>query len=135
MAKLCRIETVPRDIVLRTAANTTETVLGISRDDVTIVLLGRHGKRMTVHCRVLVNRHKTTEVMLEQKVLRSAGCDISLFGDCLYIRPYAAIGSYHKAVIPFIKGDTALCAAGCTILSAGSATMVSSYTGLEVEKQ
>ena len=59
MAKLCRIDTVPTDIVLRTAANTTETVLTISRGDVTIVLLGQHGERMTVHCRVLVNRHET----------------------------------------------------------------------------
>ena len=66
MAKLCQIETVPTDVVLRTVANTTETVLGISRDDATIMLLGRHGKRMTVHCRVLVNRHEATEVMQGQ---------------------------------------------------------------------
>ena len=57
MAKLCRIETISTDIVLRTAANTTETVLGISRGEVTIVLLGLHGEQMTVHFRVLVNRH------------------------------------------------------------------------------
>ena len=62
-----------------------------------------------------------------------AGCDISLLDDFLYFRPYAAIGSYQKAFIPFLKGDTALRAAGCTILSAQSATMVSSYTGLEVQ--
>ena len=54
MAKKCQIKTIPTDIVMRTAANTTETVLGISRGDVTIVLLGQHGKRMKVHCRVLV---------------------------------------------------------------------------------
>ena len=89
-------------------ANTTETVLGISRDDVTIVLLGQHGKRMTIHRLVLVNRHKTTEAMLGQNVLRVAGFDISLFDDRLYLRPYASIGSYHMAVIPFLKGDTAL---------------------------
>ena len=63
---------------------------------------------MIVCCRVLVNMHKTTEVMLGQEVLRVAGCDISLFDDCLYFRPYASIGSYHKAVIPFLKGDLAL---------------------------
>ena len=44
MAKLCQIKTVPTDIVLRTAANTTETVQGVSRDAVTIVLLGKHGE-------------------------------------------------------------------------------------------
>ena len=37
MAKQCRIETIPTDIVLRTPANTTEIVLGISRGEVTIV--------------------------------------------------------------------------------------------------
>ena len=62
VARLCQIETVPTDIVMRTAANTTETVVGISRNDVTIVLLGQHGKRMTVHCRVLVNGHETTTI-------------------------------------------------------------------------
>ena len=62
-----------------------------------------------------------------------AGCDISLFNDCLYFRLFAAIGSYHKAAIPFLKGDTALRAAGCAILSAPSATMVNSYTCREVE--
>ena len=116
MAKLCQIETDPTDIVLRTAANTTERVQGISRVAVIIVLLGQHGERMTVHCRVLVNTHETTEVMLGQEVLRVAGCDINLFDDCLYFKPYASIGLYHKAVIPFLKGDTALRAAGCTIL-------------------
>ena len=95
MAKLCRIETVPTDIVLRTAANTTETFLGISRGDVTIMLLGQHGERIKVHCRVLVNRHETIEVMLGQEVLRVARCDISLFDDSLYFIPYASIGSYH----------------------------------------
>ena len=133
MAKLCRIKTIPTDIVLRTAANTTETVLGISRGDVTIALLGQQGKRMTVHCRVLVNRHKTTEVMLRQEVIRVAGCDICLFDDYLFFRQYVAIGSYHMAVIPLMKGDTALCAAGCTILLAHSATMVSSNMGLDVQ--
>ena len=132
MAKLCRNKTIPTNIDLRTAANTTETVLGISRGEVTIVLLGQHGERMTVHCRILVNRHKATEVMLGQEGLRVAGCDINLFYDCLYFKPYVTIGSYHKASIPFLKGDTALRAAGCTILSARSATMVNSYTGLEV---
>ena len=66
MAKLCQIEIVPTDIVLRTAANTTEIVQGISRDDVTIVLLGQHGQRMTVYCRNLVNGHETMEIMLRQ---------------------------------------------------------------------
>ena len=40
MVRLCQFETVPTDNVLRTVANTTETVRGISCDDVTIVLLG-----------------------------------------------------------------------------------------------
>ena len=70
--------------------------------------------------------------MLGQEVLRVAGCDIGLF-DCLYFRPYAAIGSYHTAAIPFLKGDTALRAARCAILSTRLATIVSSYTGLEVQ--
>ena len=74
-----------------------------------------------------------TEVMLGQEVLRVAGSDISLFDDCLYFRPYASIGSYHKAVIPFLKGDSALWAAGCTILYARSATMVSLNTGLPIQ--
>ena len=115
------------------AANTTGIVLGISRGDVTIMLLGQHGERMTVHCRVLVNRHETTEVMLGQEVLSVAGCDISLFDDCLYFRRLDVIGSYHKAAIPFLKGDTALRAAGYAILSAWSAMMVNSYRGLEVQ--
>ena len=132
MVTLCRIEWIPTDIVLRTAANVTKTFIGVNRGYVTIVLLYQHGKRMTLHCRVLVNRHETTEVMLGQEVLRVAGCDISLLDDCLYLRPYGAIGSYHKAAIPFLKGDTALRAAGCTILSARSATMINSCTGLEV---
>ena len=88
---------------------------------------------MTVHCRVLVNIHETTEVMLGQEVLRVAGCEISLLDDCLYFRPYAAIGSYHKALIPFRKGDTTLREAGCTILLAWLAMLVSSYTGFEVQ--
>ena len=105
MAKLCHIETVPTVIVLKIAANTTETVRGISRDTVTVVLHGQHTKRMIVHCRFLVNTNETTEVMLGQEVLRVAGCDINLFDDCLYLRPYASVGSYHKAAIPFLKGD------------------------------
>ena len=95
MAKLCRIETIPIYIILRTAANITETVVGISRGEVTIMLLGQHGKRMTLHCRVLVNRHETTEVMLGQEVLRVLCSDIRLFDDCIYFRQYASIGSYH----------------------------------------
>ena len=127
--KVCRIETIPTDIVLRTAADTTETVLGISRGEVTIVLLGQHGERMIVHFRALVNRHETTKMMLGQDVLRVAGNDISLFDDCLYLKPYAAIGSYHKAAILFLKGDTALRAAGCAILSARSTTMINAIHG------
>ena len=68
-----------------------------------------------------------------QEVLRVADCDIGLFYDCLYFRPYAAIGSYHKVVISIPKGITTLFATGCTILSARSTMMVSSYTGLEVQ--
>ena len=101
VGKLCQIEPVPTNIVLRTAAKTTKTVQGISQDVVTVVLHGQHGKRMTVHRSVLVNRHETTEVMLGQEVLRVADCDINLFDGCLYFRPYAFIGSYHKAIIPF----------------------------------
>ena len=71
--------------------------------------------------------------MLGQEVLRVAGCDISVFDDCLYFKPYAAIRSYQKTAIPFLKRDTALCAARCAILSTWSATMVSSYTGQEVQ--
>ena len=126
MARLCRIETVPTDIVLRTAANTSKTVLGISQDKVTIVLLGQHGKRMTVHCRVLVNRHETTKVMLGEEVLRVAGCDINVLDDCLYFRPYAPIGSYHKVVIPFLPGDTAHRAATMVKLKHGSGNTVHS---------
>ena len=85
--KLCQIETVPTDIVLRTAPSKTETVQGMSRDTVTVVLHGQHGEQMTVYCRVLVNKHETTEVMLGQEVLRVLGCDINHFDDCLYFRP------------------------------------------------
>ena len=60
-----------------------------------------------------------------------AGCDISLFDDCLHFGPYASIGLYHKAVIPFLEGDSAPRAVGCTILSARSATMVSSNMGMD----
>ena len=101
--------------------------------DVTIKLLGQHGKRMIVYCRVLVNMHETTEEMLGQEVLRVACYDISLCNGCLYSRQYASIGSYHEAAISFLKGDTAIRAAGCTMLSARSATMVSLNTGLEVQ--
>ena len=71
--------------------------------------------------------------MLGQEVLRVAGCDITLFDDCLYFKPYASIGSYHKAVIPFLKGDNALRAAGCKFLFARSATMVSVNRGQVVQ--
>ena len=84
---------------------------------------------MTVNCRDLVNRHETIKVMLEKEVLRVAGCDISLFDDYLYFILYAYIGSYHKAVISSLKGDSALRATGCSILL----VMVSSYTGLAVQ--
>ena len=38
MAKLCYIEIVPTDLVVKEVANTVEAVQGISKDDVTIVL-------------------------------------------------------------------------------------------------
>ena len=118
MARRCNIITAPTDIVLKTAANTVETVQGISKEDVTMVLHGRHGEHMTMRCRVVVNKHETEEVMLGQEVLQVAGCDISLSDECLYFRPYASIGSYHKAVILFVKSDTTLGEASCNIISA-----------------
>ena len=81
----------------------------------------------------MVNRHETTKVMLGHEVLRVAGCDISLFDECLYFRPYASINSYHKEIIPFLEGDKALRATCCKILSAQSTTMVNTYTGLAIE--
>ena len=71
--------------------------------------------------------------MLGQEVLRVAGCDICFFDDNLYSRPYASLGSYHKAVIPFLKGDKALRGACCKIMLARSARMVHAASGLTID--
>ena len=70
--------------------------------------------------------------MVGQGVLRVAGCDISLFDDCLEFGPYASIGSYHKGVIPFLKGDKAFTAAGRRNQYVRSAMMVNSMSALTV---
>ena len=77
---------------------------------------------MRVRCRVLVNRHETTEVTQGQKIFRAARCDISLFDDFLFFRPYVAPASYNKTVISFLKRDKALRVASSKILSAHAAT-------------
>ena len=110
MARLCTLVKVPIDIEFKTAASTVETVQGRSENDVTDMLHIQQGEHMTLRCSVHVNIQKPNEVMLRQKVFRVAGCDKSLFDDCLYSQPYASIRSYHKALISLPKEDKALTA-------------------------
>ena len=70
---------------------------------------------------------------MDRKCYVWLGCDISLFDDCLYFKPYASIGSYHKTGIPFLKGDKAPRAACCMVLLAGAAKIVNAYTRLLVQ--
>ena len=55
--------------MLKTAVNTAESVNGISQGTVAFILTGKNDERITIHCKVLVTRKETNEVLLEEEVL------------------------------------------------------------------